>query len=56
VFLIEVIGDAPVPPSCPAIVMTSAPAFATPVAMMPTPALETSFTPMRARGFTARRS
>ena len=46
VFLIEVSGDAPVPPSKPAMVITSAPAFATPAAMIPTPAPETSFTPI----------
>jgi len=56
VFLIEVSGDDPVPPLCPLIVMTLAPALATPAAMMPTPELDTSFTPTRARGFTARKS
>jgi hypothetical protein len=37
-------------------VITSAPALATPAAMIPTPAPETSFTPMRAIGLMARRS
>ena len=36
-FLMEVIGEAPVPPSWPLMVMTSAPALATPVAIIPTP-------------------
>jgi len=49
VFLMEVKGEEPVPPLWPLIVMTSAPALATPAAMMPTPAPETSFTPTRAR-------
>ena len=56
VFLIEVSGEEPVPPLWPLTVMTSAPALATPAAMTPTPAPETSFTPMRALGFTARKS
>ena len=46
--LIELIGDAPVPPSLPAINTTSALAFATPAAIVPTPAFETSFTLIRA--------
>mmetsp|Transcript_123307 Transcript_123307/g.348434 ORF Transcript_123307/g.348434 Transcript_123307/m.348434 type:complete len:302 (+) Transcript_123307:903-1808(+) len=37
-------GDAPVPPSQPEIWMTSALAFATPAAIVPMPALATSFT------------
>jgi len=37
-------GDAPVPPSCPEISTTSAFAFVTPAAIVPTPALLTSFT------------
>src|SRR5260370_33356283 len=49
VFLMDVSGEEPVPALCPLMVMTSAPALATPAAMMPTPAPETSFTPMRAR-------
>ena len=52
----DVSGEEPVPPLWPLMVMTSAPALATPAAIIPTPAPETSFTPMRARGFTARRS
>ncbi len=52
----EVNGEEPVPPLWPLMVMTSAPALATPAAMMPTPAPETSLTPMRARGLTARKS
>jgi len=35
--LIEVNGEDPVPPLCPLMVITSAPALATPAAMMPTP-------------------
>ena len=54
--LIEARGDAPVPPSCPLIWIASAPAFATPVAMMPTPTDATSFTFMRAAGWKVRRS
>ena len=37
-------GLAPVPPSLPAIVIISAPAFATPTAIVPTPGSDTSFT------------
>ena len=44
VCLIELKGDAPVPPSNPAINMTSAFALVTPAAMVPTPALDTNFT------------
>ena len=40
----EVNGEAPVPPSKPEIKITSALAFATPAAMVPTPTLDTSFT------------
>ena len=40
----ELMGDAPVPPSCPAMRTTSAFALTTPAAMVPTPALLTSFT------------
>src|SRR5207245_11335574 len=40
---------APVPPSCPLMRTTSAFALATPQATVPTPACDTSFTPMRAR-------
>ncbi len=42
--LIELNGEAPVPPSYPEIKITSAFAFATPAAMVPTPALATNFT------------
>jgi hypothetical protein len=42
-------GAAPVPPSKPDISTTCAPALATPEAMVPTPASDTSFTEMRAR-------
>ena len=37
-------GDAPVPPSCPAIVIPSACALATPAAIVPTPVSLTSLT------------
>src|SRR5256885_15511685 len=46
--LIEESGDAPVPPSCPLIRTTSACAFETPAAMVPTPTSDTSLTLMRA--------
>ena len=42
--LMLVHGLAPVPPSLPAIVIISAPALATPTAMVPTPGSDTSFT------------
>ena len=48
--LIEVSGDAPVPPSWPEISTTSACALATPAATVPTPTSATSFTLMRAFG------
>ena len=54
--LMLVSGDAPVPPSCPEIRITSACAFATPAAIVPTPDTATSFTEMRARGFAFLRS
>jgi hypothetical protein len=41
-------GDAPVPPSWPEIKTTSACAFATPAATVPTPTSATSFTLTRA--------
>ena len=44
----ELRGAAPVPPSKPEIRMTSAPAFATPAAIVPTPASLTSLTLMAA--------
>jgi hypothetical protein len=43
-YLIEESGEAPVPPSCPEMVMWSAFALATPAAMVPTPSAATSFT------------
>jgi hypothetical protein len=49
-------GEAPVPPSCPEMVTWSAFALATPAATVPTPISETSFTEMRAAGFTFLRS
>ena len=49
-------GEAPVPPSAPAIWTTSAPAFTTPAATVPTPDDATSFTETSAEGFTCRRS
>ncbi len=51
--LMAVSGEAPVPPSYPAMTMWSARAFATPAATVPTPASATSFTLMRARGIHA---
>ncbi len=53
---IELSGDAPVPPSWPAISTWSAFAFATPAATVPTPTSLTSLTLIRARGFAQRRS
>ena len=53
---IDACGEAPVPPSCPAITTWSAFAFATPAATVPTPTSDTSFTDTRARGFAQRRS
>jgi len=49
-------GAAPVPPSCPEMSTTSAWALATPAAMVPTPATDTSFTEMRACGLAFFRS
>ena len=54
--LIEEAGEAPVPPSWPAITMWSAFAFATPAATVPTPASATSLTLIDALGLTVRRS
>jgi hypothetical protein len=48
--LMEVSGEAPVPPSSPLISTTSACALATPAATVPTPTSATSFTEMRAAG------
>ena len=49
-------GDAPVPPSWPAMSTWSAFAFATPAATVPTPTSATSFTLTDACGFAQRRS
>ena len=54
--LIDDSGDAPVPPSWPAIVTWSAFAFATPAATVPTPTSDTSFTEIDACGFAFFRS
>ena len=53
---IEVSGVAPVPPSCPEISTTSACAFETPAATVPTPFSETSLTCTRAGGLAFFRS
>ena len=53
---IELTGEAPVPPSWPAITTWSEFALATPAATVPTPTSETSFTLMRAAGLAQRRS
>src|SRR6476469_3250258 len=50
------VGEAPVPPSMPAITMWSAPALATPAATVPTPASATSLTLISAVGLAQRRS
>ena len=55
-FLIDESGDAPVPPSAPAMCTTSASAFTTPNATAPTPSSATSFTEIAASGFTCFRS
>ncbi len=49
-------GDAPVPPSCPAMTTWSALHLATPAAMVPTPTSLTSLTLMSARGLAFFRS
>jgi len=49
-------GEAPVPPSWPAIVTWSALALATPAATVPTPTSETSLTDTEALGLAQRRS
>ena len=54
--LIEVSGDAPVPPSWPEISTTSAWALDTPAATVPTPTSATSFTWIRAAGLAFLRS
>ena len=54
--LMEVSGEAPVPPSCPEIRTTSAWAFETPAATVPTPTSETSFTWIRLTGLEFLRS
>ena len=53
---IELSGEAPVPPSWPAMRTWSALAFATPAATVPTPTSETSLTETCAVGFEQRRS
>ena len=53
---IETIGEAPVPPAFPEIVIASAEAFATPTAMVPTPGPDTSFTETLANGLKVLRS
>ena len=53
---IELSGDAPVPPSWPAISTWSALALATPAATVPTPTSATSLTLTDAVGFAQRRS
>ncbi len=55
-YLIEVWGEAPVPPTWPETRITSALALATPAAIVPMPASETSFTPTRASGLICLRS
>ncbi len=55
-YLIEVWGEAPVPPTLPLIRMTSAFALATPAAMAPMPVMATSFTVTRASGLICFRS
>ena len=54
--LSEVSGDAPVPPSWPEMSTTSACAFETPAATVPTPTSETSLTWIRASGLAFLRS
>ena len=54
--LIDVSGDAPVPPSWPLMSTTSACALATPAAIVPTPTSATSFTLIRAWWFAFLRS
>ena len=49
-------GEAPVPPSWPAITTWSAPALTTPAATVPTPTSDASFTETLALGFEVRRS
>ena len=55
-YLIEVCGLAPVPPTWPETRITSALALATPAAMVPMPASETSFTQTLASGLICFRS
>ena len=54
--LIEVSGEAPVPPSCPEMSTWSACALTTPAATVPTPTSDTSFTLTRASGLAFFRS
>ena len=49
-------GEAPVPPSWPAMTMWSAPHLATPAAIVPTPDSEASLTEIEASGLAVRRS
>jgi len=51
-----VCGLAPVPPECPEIKITSAFAFATPAAIVPTPVDATNLTPTLALGLVCLRS
>ena len=51
-YRMELIGEAPVPPSAPDMTMRSAFAFATPAAIVPTPLSDTSFTLISALGLT----
>ena len=55
-YFILVWGLAPVPPECPEIKITSAFAFATPAAIVPTPVEATNLTPTLALGFICLRS
>ena len=54
--MMELAGEAPVPPSAPEMTIRSALALATPAAMVPTPLSETSLTLISARGLTFFRS
>ncbi len=51
-----VCGEAPVPPECPLIKITSAFAFATPAAIVPIPVDDTNLTPIFALGLICLRS
>ena len=54
--LMDVCGEAPVPPSCPEMSTPSARALETPAAIVPTPASATSLTLTSASGFALWRS